>query len=260
MNVRFTPLLLLAAFAWSTAPAPAQSTAQEERIGAAFVLALGRAPSAGEPGQWSQQGKLSVAELVARLQQQSDPGARRALVVQTCADAFGRAPAGGEIDAWSAGRPTYTGLMKQHVQWLAEHPKEYGQVIERAYQRVMRRPAYAEEIDYWNARPVLSYALLCGCIEDWARRNAPGLMATTGTPTVSVHSAWLTTVRLSPAVAVEARAATGLFPAGDANLAAATGRNLIAAGAGSVVTSGGIHFVAAGRAHLGPAGRPAKPE
>ena len=244
MNPR---LILLAALALlSTAPAHAQSTAQEERIGASFVLALGRAPSVGETGQWTQQGKLSVAELVARLQQQSDAGARRALAAQACADAFGRAPVAGELDAWSARQPTYTGLMKQHVQWLAEHPKEYGQVIERAYQRVMRRPAYAEEIDYWNAQPALSYALLCGCIEDWARRNAPGLMVTTGTPTVSVHSAWLTTIRLSPAVAAETRAATGLFPAGDASLAAATGRNLIAAGAGTIATSGGMHFVAAG--------------
>lgn len=250
MKSRLTPLFLLAALALSATSASAQSDGQEERIGASFVLALGRAPSAGETGQWSKQGKLSIAELVALLQQQSDAGVKRATAAKACADAFGREPAGDEINGGS-----YTGLMQRHIQWLAGHPKEYEQVIERAYQLVMQRRAFTVEIDYWQAQPVLSFALLAGCIENWARRNAPGLMATTGTATVSVNSAYLTTVRLPAAIAAEARAAVGLFAAGDANLAAATGRNIIAAGAGQVVSSGGINFVAAGSASLAPVRR-----
>ena len=57
------------------------------------------------------------------------------------------------------------------------------------------------EIEYWKRQPALSYALLVGCIEDWARRNRPGLMATTGVASVSVNSAYLATIRLSPGVA-----------------------------------------------------------
>jgi len=252
MKIRRTPWLLLAALSLSSAIAAAPTGPEEERIGAAFVLALGRAPSASEIDQWAKQGRLSVAELVAHHRQQlrSDANAERAVVDKACADAFGREPTADEIAAGSGGDRTYTELMTQHVQWLGEHPAEYRLVLERAYRTVLRRPAFAEELAYWNAQPALSYALLAGCIENWARRNAPGLMATTGTATVSVNSAYLAAVRLSPAIAAEARAAAGLFPAGDADRAAAVGRNLLAAGAGGVVSNGGIHFVAAGGADL----------
>jgi len=254
MKNQRTPLFLLASLVLASATVSAQSNEQEERIGASFVLALGRAPSSGEIDHWAKLGTLPVADLIARHQQQlqGDVGVKRATVVKACADAFGREPTEPEIDAWSSGNWTYAELMKQHIQWLGEHPTEYQQAIERAYQLVMRRPAYPVEIDYWKAQPTLSYALLVGCIEDWARRNAPGLMATTGTPTVSLHSAYLTTFRLSPAIAAEARAAAGLVPAGDANLSSASGRNLVAAGAGNVATGGHIHFVAAGGARLRP--------
>ena len=255
MKIHRTSRLLLAALALSSVLAAAPTGPQEERIGASFVLALGRAPSAGEIDQWGKLGQLSVAELIAhqRRQLQGNADAKRATLVKACADAFGREPAAGEIDAWSDGDRTYIELMTQHVQWLGEHPAEYRQVVERAYRSVLRRPAFAEELGYWNAQPALAYALLAGCIENWARRNAPGLMATTGVATVSVNSAYLTALRLSPAIAAEARAAVGIAPAGDANLGAAVGRNLLAAGAGGVVSSGGIHFVAAGGANLATA-------
>jgi len=77
-------------------------------------------------------------------------------------------------------------------------------------------------------------------------------MVTTGTPTVSVNSEFLTTVRLSPTVAAEARAAAGLDSAGNAPDASAFGRNLVAAGAGELITGGRIHFVAAGSPKLIP--------
>lgn len=240
------PLFLLLTLAFSMASARAQSTDQEERIAASFVLALGRTPTAAETGQWSPKGKLAVAELVGQLQPLGDE-ATRAVAVKACHDAFGREPSGDELRNWAAGSPNYTGLMKQHIQRLTEQPKEYALVIERAYQLVMRRPAYTEEFDYWKRRPPLSVVLLNACIENWARRNAPGLMTTSGVATISVNSNWLTTVRLSPWIAAEARAAAGLLPSGDADLAAETGRNVIAAGGGAVVSAGRIHFLAAGR-------------
>lgn len=233
-------LVLLAAL--TVVPAFAASEAQNERINAAFVLALGRAPTAEDLGLWSKEDKLSVADLIARLQAQGESAVDRA-----CADAFGRGPTDAERQAGVAGRPNYTALMKQHMRWLAGHPEEYAQVIGRSYQLVLGRAPLDLEITYWQARPPLSFVLLNGCIENWARRNAPGLTVTSGRATVSVNSEWLTAVRLSPAVAAEARAAAGLFPAGDVHLAAANGQNVVAAGAGGVDSAGGIHFVAAGK-------------
>ena len=238
----FTSLVLLAALSSTVVPAFAASEAQNERISAAFVLALGRAPSAGEIELSGKEDKLSVADLIARLQAQDDSAVDRA-----CADALGRRPTDAERQAWADGRPTYTALMKQHMQWLAGHPEEYAQVIGRSYQLLLGRAPIDLEITYWQAQPPLSFVLLNGCIENWARRNAPGLTVTSGRATVSVNSEWLTAIRLSPAVAAEARAAAGLFPAGDVHLAAANGQNVVAAGAGGVDSAGGIHFVAAGK-------------
>lgn len=246
MNTRLLPLVLLVALALPFGSARAQSSDREERIGAAFVLALGRAPTAAETELWGKPGKLAIADLVSRLNP-PEADARRALTVKSYVDAFGRTPSGDEGAAMAAGKWNYTGCMQQHIQWLAEHPLDYALVIGRAYQTVMQRGPYAEELDYWKAQPPLSFALLNACIENWARRNAPGLMATSGVATASVNSRWLTAVRLSPAVAAEAREAAGLIPAGNADLGAAVGRNVIAAGGGAVVSAGGINFVAAGR-------------
>jgi len=243
----FAPLVLLAALTLTAAPALAGSAEQAERIGAAFVLVLGRAPAAGEIERWSQPDRRSVAELVVRLQTQVDAAGWQAAADQACADAFGREPTEAERSARAAGRQTYTALMKQHVHWLAEHPAEYAKVIGRSYQLVLGRAVFDVELAYWQAQPPLSFALLNGCIENWARRNAPGLTVTSGRATVSVNSEWLTAIRLSPAVAAEARAAAGLFPAGDVHLAVANGQNVVAAGAGGVDSAGGIHFVAAGK-------------
>jgi hypothetical protein len=140
--------------------------------------------------------------------------------------------------------------MQRHLEWLSAHPEEYQMVVGRAYRLVLRRDAYAVEVDYWKRQPVLSFALLAGCIDDWARRNQPGLTATTGVAAVSLNSAYLATVRLSPAVAREARAAAGLTSRRDAALAAAAGRAVVAPGAGEVASVGGIPFAAAGAASL----------
>jgi len=236
-------LVLLAAITLAPATAPAQPAEQTERIAASFMLALGRAPSAGETESWAKQGPLSVADLIARLRTQlaTDPAAKQAMVVKAGEDAFGRTPSGDEIARWSEGAHTYTELVQAQLAWLAGRPADYAQVLQRAYQFFLRRDPYPTEVSYWKSRPTLSYALLVACLENWARRNQPGLMETSGDATVSVNSGFLTTVRLSPAIAAEVRAAIG-FPA-----APAPGHNLIAAGAKGIVSAGGIHFVAAGR-------------
>lgn len=241
------PLVLLATLLSGSAPAIILADEQAERISAAFVLVLGRAPSVDEIGLWARQPELSVAELAARLQAQDEASVWQVVADKACADAFGRGATAEERRSWAAGRRTYTGLMQEHVRWLAGHPAEYAQVIERSYQQVLRRPAYAIELDYWKAQPPLPFALLNGCIENWARRNAPGLTATSGRATVSVNSDWLTAIRLSPAVAAEVRATAGLPRTGDVHLSAEAGRNVIAAGAGAVDSAGGIHFLATGR-------------
>ena len=230
----------------SPAAARAQTPVQDERLAAAFVLAFGRTQAAAEISQSTAQNPLPVAELIARhrRQLQTDPAAQRAVSEKARQDAFGPAP-GADLPQQDSGG-TYAELMQRHLKWLASHPAEYEQVMHRAYQLLLRRDAYPVEIEYWKRQPALSFVLLVGCIEDWARRSQPGLTATTGTAAVSINSEYLVTVRLSPGVAAEARAAAGLLPAGDPNLAAAAGRAVVAPGADQIVSVGGIYFAAAG--------------
>jgi hypothetical protein len=246
--------VLVAALACPPVIVLAQSAVQQERIAASFVLALGRRPTAVEIERWAQQEALSLADLVTRHRRhlQGDSASEQAVILKASHDAFGRG-SGGDDEKTLSGGATYIDLMQRHLRWLAEHPADYEQVVRRAYRWLLQRDAYSIEIDYWKRQPTLSYALLVGCIEDWARRNQPGLMATTGVATVSVNSAYLDTVRLSPAVAAEARVAAGLSPASDRALAAAVGRTVVAPGAEHVASVAGIHFAAAGAINLVPA-------
>ncbi|HTO04546.1 MAG TPA: hypothetical protein VL069_12625 [Opitutus sp.] len=252
MTLRLTPLVLAATLALSSLTAAETTPVQTERIEASYVLAFGRAPSPAEIAKAGELGAIDLADLIARHRQQleADAALKRVTAVKAWKDAFGREPTDKEIASSVSGNATYTELMKRHIQSLAANAAEYEKVMERAYRLVIRRGVYAEEIAYWKKYDTLPYALLVGAIEDWGRRNAPGLMVTTGTPTVSINSNYLTTIRLSPTVATEARAAAGLAVPGTADFIAASGRNLIAAGAGNLVTGGRMHFAATGGSNL----------
>ena len=244
------PMLLVAsAILFFASLARAQTEEQKQRISASCMLALGRAPS---PSELSDSAAKSVAELIERhrLQIQNDAATKRAVIVKACEDAFGHEPSEEEIRSWSTDVRTYSELMTQHIQWLAAHPAEYEQVMNRAYQQLIHRDVYPLEVTYWENHDTLPYALLVACIESWARRNQPGLMVTSGTATVSMNSDYLTTVRLSPAIAAEARTAAKLAPAADVADPNAFGRNLIAPGAGEIITSGHICFTAIGGNNL----------
>lgn len=251
-------LIATIALGWSPGVVLAQSTDQDERVAAAFVLALGRAAAADEAQRWAALPPLSIAELVGRHRRalEQDGAAERDVIVRAARDAFGRVTEAG------AGPPdvasgTYYELVQRHLRWLGEHPADYQQTIHRAYRVVLQRDAYSIEIEYWKRQPVLTFALLVGCVENWAVRNQPGLTSTSGLPAISMNSAYLVTVRLSPAVGAEARAVVSLAPAGERTLAAATGRHVIAPGAADIVSVGGIHFVAAGNSRLDDAsGKP----
>ena len=140
---------------------------------------------------------------------------------------------------------TYVDQMRDHLAWLSGQPAIYENVIQRAYRHVINRDAYTEEIAYWNQQPeTLSYVLLVACIEDWARRNQPGLMVTGGKPTISINCEFLTTARVSPSDAAAARPLAQLPPI------TAPGNHVIAPGAAHLAASGGIHFIAVGASTL----------
>ncbi len=248
MKTRFTLCLVVAAFALSTVRAFAQTAEQQERIAASFVLALGRTPSAAETKQWSNESAASVTELLARHQQQlqRDTAAKRAVVVKAYQDAFGRAPTDAEISGAPSDAVTYIELLKRHTQWLADHPTDFEQTMRRAYPIVISREIYPEEIEYWKKVGALPFAFLAGCLDDWARRNQPGLMVTNGNATVSVNCILLTTVRLSPAIAAETRSAAGLPAVTDTK----AGHNFVGPGGDKVLTGGRIHFAAVGSPNL----------
>ena len=200
-----------------------------------------------------------MADLISRHREalRRDAAAGRAVAVKAGQDAFGRAPSEIELVRLSDGE-IYAEIVYRHIQGLAASREEYERVVHRAYRLHLQRDAYTVELEYWRARPALSFVLLAGCVENWARRNQPGLMATAGVPSVSVNSPYLVTVRLSPAVTAEARASAGLARPGQPALAAALGRHIVAPGAGAVASVGGVHFAAAGAADLlpGPSRRP----
>jgi hypothetical protein len=231
-------------------PASAVAPEQRQRIAASFVLALGRLAAAREIDEWAK-APGTVAELLARHREQlrGSAEARRAVAAKAALDAFGP----GAVVPTAAGPDAgaiYTDLIKAHVGWLAGHPADYEAAMHRAYRLLLQRDAYDVEINYWKRQPALPFALLVGCIDDWARRNQPGLMATTGVAAVSVNSQYLAAVRLSPAIAAEARTAAGLPPADDPADGTVPDRHVVAAGAAHLVSVGGIHFAAAGGAAL----------
>ncbi len=249
MKFRLFSLLVCALLAWGNTVAAATPEAPRERLDAAFLLALGRLPSDAEMTAWATATPFTVTDLLARhrTRLRDDAAAQSAVWLRSWHDAFGCAPGTAELAAGPATGGTYAELLQRHLLWLTDHPADYRQVVDRAYQRSVGRGAFPIEQDYWRERPTLSFALLVGCIDNWARRNAPGLMATTGMASVSVNCRHLTTRRLSPAVAAEVRAATGLVPAGTPALAVAGARNVVAPGATELVSIGGIHFAAVGR-------------
>jgi hypothetical protein len=256
MRHHLAPLAVSAALAFCSLASAAETDHQQERIDSSFVLALGRLPSSQERADFSALGAVPVSDLVARHQAhlQSDPAFYRITKEKAFTDAFGREPNTGELDA--EGIPmAYTQLMKSHIQWLADHPDEYHQVIERAYRKVIRRSVYAAENAYWHSQDTLPYTLLVGCLEDWSHRNSPGLMETTGIATVSVNCRFLTTAILSPSVAAETRSALGLVSRESPDLAGASGHTLVGAGAERIRSTGHIHFVAAGADDLVPHSR-----
>jgi hypothetical protein len=216
-----------------------------ERAQATHLLAFGRPATATElNGIGDQSG--SVAKLLARYRTEleSDAAARRGVAVRAFEDTFGRTAT--EANVTDAAHGLYTDIVRQQLDRLAQSPDEYRRVIDRAYQLAIHRPAFDIEVAYWRERPVLPYVLLVGCIEGWARRNAPGLMATTGNPCLGVNSALVRTLSVSPAVAAELRGALGLQPAEGEALAIAAGHNVVAPGASDVGSLGGMFIVVVG--------------
>jgi hypothetical protein len=247
----FAWLLVPVGLACLSAAVLAQAPVQEERIAASFVLALGRTATPDEIQRWLTNDPAPLADYIARHRRRlsGDRAAERAVIVKASQDALGRAPTDEEARSLS-GVGIYADLMQRHLRSLAAHPAEYEQTLHRAYRFLLKRDAYSVEIEYWTRQPVLSFALIVGCVEDWARRNQPGLMATTGVASVSINSRYLATVRLSPGVAAEARAVAGLAQEADPALALALGRTVVAPGAERVASVGGITFVAAGASEL----------
>lgn len=231
----------------------AQTVPSDPRLAAATALTFGRLPLPGE-ALADAAAPFATWLAAARARLQTDPVLRRTTAVHAWADTFGVTPTDRELADDTTDALTYTALVERHLAWLAARPDAYRAVLDRAYQRVVHRPAFDEEVGYWHShldRP-LSYILLVGCLDNWARRNQPGLMATTGTPTVSPHTRALDIVRVPPDLIADMRAAAALPAAGSPALARAAGRNLLAPGGARLVTAGGIPFIAVGASPTAP--------
>lgn len=217
---------------------------------AAFLLVQGRLPGPDEIG--AQDRNLQVDDiggLYQRLRDKlaKDAASREAVARTAYFDVFGRVVDSAEARADAMDAVTYVEHVRHHLSRLRAQQDAYDDVINRAYRFVVRREAYEEELAYWKKYDTLSYALLVGCIEHWARRNQPGLMVTAGTPTIPFNGEFLTTIQLSPEAASGLRVAAGLGDAIDPYFnKSADARNVLAPGAAQLVAAGGMHFVAVG--------------
>lgn len=246
----FVPIILLFGIFGPLPLFAGSSTADDPIRQAARLLAFGRVfaePDAPAESAASPESLLDRhAEALRANIDQAVRVAERAFI-----DAFGIAPTADSAPAGaSVGKSVlYHEILARHLAWLAARPKDYEAVIHRAYQWIVHRDAYPEELAYWEEHGTISYVLLVGCLEDWARRNQPGLMMTSGTPTISVNCRYLATVRLSPGAAANFRFAANPAPVDESS------HPVIAPGAGAIASSGGIHFVAAASPSLRDAAR-----
>lgn len=210
---------------------PAAAAASPDETHAAYAIALGRGADAGELA-----GVGGFDATLAVLQAQLADGAEHRQAVATRAAAFVYGESSAATDPSAAADGFFAAQVAAHLADLAADQSAYRAVLQRVYQFVIGRDVYDEEIAYWSAHPTLPYALLVGCVEDWARRNQPGLMNTAGTPTVSVNCELLETLRLSPELG--ARVAAVL------DLPAST--TVLAPGGASLKSSGDIRFIVRG--------------
>ncbi|MBA4137303.1 MAG: hypothetical protein C0518_08310 [Opitutus sp.] len=220
---------------------------QRERLAIAHLLACGRLPATDETAVVPAD-EASVATLLAqhRRRWRDDSSARVNVARRAWRDAFGRNPTASELAAEEAAPLTYAERLQHHLRRLAADAAVSREVLHRAYRAAVQREAYAEEIRYWQPHGALPFVVLVGCIEDWAQRNQPGLMVTTGVPAISVNSRLLVTRALPPDLAAEVRAV--LFPE---RIDAVSSGRLLTAGGEKIATRGGMHLVIAGRADFG---------
>ena len=230
-------------------PSSAQSTAQEV-ISASTMIAYGRPALASELANPLHANQPLPDLLKAHAKSlKDDPALQRQTDERALMDVFGfdpRSPAAKAIQPENASGGTYAEQLRRHLATLAANPDEYQRVINRAYRLVIRRDAYPEEFAYWKNYGTLPYVLLVGAIENWAFRNQPGLMVTTGTPSIAINSRFLQTQRVPLALANEAREVLGLPVWTDVARQHNPGRNIVAVGAKDVESVGGVHFLLAG--------------
>ncbi len=230
------PVLLLAlALLPHLAALAVADEASVERNTLAQLLAFGRpaANATTSPGPLAAQLEQHRAEL------QTNAAARERTARAAWLDAFGRAPTADELQAEAALPLTYTERLQRHLSHLRAAPDEYRELMQRAYRLVVHRDAYAEEFDYWRPHGVRTFVVLVACIEDWARRNRPGLMVTAGNPAMPAHSRFTNVVHVTPALATEARTVLALDRVVDTS-------RVLAVGGDGVATAGGMHLTIVG--------------
>lgn len=143
-------------------------------------------------------------------------------------------------------------LRQHYFHLLARDADAQARAVDLAYRFVVQRPARAQEIAYWHQHGPLPFIVLVGCVENWARRNQPGLMATSGTPTVSPNSTWLVSVRVSPSLAQEVWSM--MTREADAEARGEPPR-VLAPGAGQVATDGNMFLFLASDERVEQTGR-----
>jgi len=207
-----------------------------ERIGASYMIAMGRMANSGEITYWKSQGNLSVAQLVEkhRAYLSGDKASKRTMIIKAFKNAYGRVPTESEVATNMNQNMTYAEWMNNHLAWLNKSSADYVNVIKNSYKTVFGREPNTAEINYWKTQPVMSHMILAACHEDWKRRNG-NAAKTSGSNTIGTSSSYVDLLKVGATVAGEASKIIG----------SAVG-NVIAPGGGNVVSGGGGNVVAAG--------------
>ncbi len=222
----------------------AQTSPEGQRAAVAWIQVFGEIPATAAIEQTAKGGSIPAIAAALRQQLGRNEAAAREVAERAWADTFG--PSRPFETGESSGPVSYLELVGAHLESLQTAPQNRRALIDAAYTAVLGRQAYDIEHDYWLGRPPIPFLLVTACLDDWARRNQPGLMATAGPPCIPVDSRRIRTLRLAPAIATEARALLH-GDASDGALALARGESVLAPGAAGIISVGGIPFLAVSR-------------
>lgn len=215
--------------------ASAQSADEIKRqtISTSYLLSFGKLPSQAETNYWM--GQNLSGDVLKNLVEnhrnylQGNPSLKKDMIRRSFKNVYGRTPSESEVNQNMSQNYNYSDWIKNHMAWLRKSGTDYENVIKFAYQNVMGRQSYANEVSYWKNNGATAYYLLAACVDNCKRTSGSGACAKN-----VVGNGLLDQIKVADVVAKQT-----------ASLIGQAGGNVISAGGGNVVSAGGGNVVSA---------------